>query len=95
MDCFYAAVEELDDPSLRGKPVIVGGREKRGVVSAANYIARGYGVKSAMPISQALALLCKTAVNVPGRMARYSEISKYIHENFSSLHRYCSANIIG
>lgn len=81
MDCFYAAVEVLDHPELKGKPVIVGGREKRGVVSAANYEARAYGVKSAMPISTALKL-CKKAINVPVRMSRYKEISIKIHEVF-------------
>jgi len=81
MDCFYAAVEVLDQPELRGKPVIVGGRERRGVVSAANYEARAYGVKSAMPITTALKL-CKKAINVPVRMARYKEISIKIHEIF-------------
>jgi len=81
MDCFYAAVEVLDHPEWKGKPLIVGGREKRGVVSAASYEARAYGVKSAMPISRALTL-CKTAINVPVRMARYKQVSKKIQEIF-------------
>lgn len=81
MDCFYAAVEVLDHPAYRGKPLIVGGREKRGVVSAASYEARAYGIRSAMPVSTAMTL-CKHAINVPGRMQRYKEISQQIHEIF-------------
>jgi DNA polymerase-4 len=81
MDCFYAAVEVLDNPAYRGKPLIVGGREKRGVVSAASYEARAYGVRSAMPVSTAMTL-CKHAINVPGRMSRYKEISQQIHRIF-------------
>ena len=73
MDAFYASVEQLDNPSLRGKPVIVGGRE-RGVVSAASYEARAYGVRSAMPIGQAKRL-CPQGVYVSGRMDRYHECS--------------------
>lgn len=81
MDCFYAAVEVLDHPEYRGKPLIVGGREKRGVVSAASYEARAYGIRSAMPVSTAMTL-CKHAINVPGRMSRYKEVSLLIHEIF-------------
>ena len=75
LDCFFAAVEELDDPSLRGKPVIVGGNpDRRGVVSTANYIARRYGVHSAM--SAALARrLCPHAVFLRPRFERYRELS--------------------
>ncbi len=82
MDAFYASVEELDDPALRGQSVIVGGPSaKRGVVAAANYRARSYGVHSAMPSSQALRL-CPEAVFLPPRMERYVEISHEIHEVF-------------
>ncbi len=73
MDAFYASVEQLDHPELRGKPVIVGGRE-RGVVSAASYEARKFGVHSAMPIGQARRL-CPHGVYVRGRMERYQEYS--------------------
>lgn len=78
MDCdaFYASVEKRDDPSLRDKPVIIGGG-KRGVVSTACYIARIRGVRSAMPMFQALKL-CPDAVVVKGRMSAYVEVSRQI-----------------
>jgi DNA polymerase-4 len=75
-DAFYAAVEKRDDPSLRDRPVIVGGG-KRGVVATACYIARIRGVRSAMPMFKALAL-CPDAVVVPPRMALYVEVSRAI-----------------
>ncbi len=88
MDAFYASVEKLDNPDLEGKPVIVGGDpEARGVVSAASYEARKYGVHSAMPMSQAIRL-CPRAVVLPGRMDRYCEISEQIQaifENYTSM----------
>jgi DNA polymerase-4 len=74
MDAFYASVEQRDDPSLRGKPVIVGGRSRRGVVLAASYEVRPFGVRSAMPMVQALRLAPR-AVVVPPRMDRYAEAS--------------------
>ena len=77
MDCFYAAVEALDDPGLAGRPVIVGGTSNRGVVSSASYEARAYGVRSAMPTFEAKRL-CPEGVFVHPRMSRYSEVSKNV-----------------
>lgn len=77
MDAFYASVEMLDQPELRGKPVIVGGPSNRGVVSAASYEARKYGVHSAMSIVAARKL-CPQGVFLPVRMGRYREISDQI-----------------
>jgi len=76
MDAFFASVEQMDDPSLRGKPVAVGGSH-RGVVSAASYEARRFGVRSALPMSTALRL-CPQLIVVPGRMRRYAELSHRI-----------------
>lgn len=84
MDAFFASVEELDDPSLVGKPVIVGGSEGRGVVSAANYVARTFGVNSAMPMSVALRR-CPTAIVRRPRFDRYSEVSARV---FQLLHEF-------
>ncbi len=81
MDAFYASVEQLDNPEYRGKPVIVGGG-KRGVVSAASYEARRFGVKSAMAMYKAKAL-CPEAVVTGVRMSRYKEVSKKMHEIFA------------
>jgi len=78
MDAFYAAVEQLDRPELRGKPVLVGGSPQgRGVVSTASYEARPFGCRSAMPMSQAVRL-CPHAIVVPPRMDRYAEISRHV-----------------
>lgn len=81
MDAFFTAVEVMDDPSLRGRPVIVGADPRngkgRGVVAAASYEARRYGVHSAMPISQAFRL-CPRGVYLPGRMGRYQEVSDQV-----------------
>ncbi len=82
MDAFYASVEQLDFPELRGLPVIVGGGKERGVVAACSYEARPFGVRSAMPISRALRL-CPVAVLRPVRMARYQEVSKQVFAIFA------------
>jgi DNA polymerase IV len=83
LDAFYASVEQLDDPTLRGKPVIVGGRPgDRGVVSAASYEARAFGVFSAMPLRTA-ARRCPDGVFVPGRPDRYREVSDQVMAIFA------------
>ena len=81
MDAFYASVEERDRPELMGKPLIVGGTSGRGVVAAANYVVRQFGVRSAMPIATALRL-CPQAICIPPRMARYQEVSADVFEIF-------------
>jgi DNA polymerase-4 len=77
MDAFYASVEERDRPELKGKPVIVGGTGGRGVVAAANYVVRRYGVRSAMPMREALRR-CPEAICVHPRMSRYKEVSAQV-----------------
>lgn len=81
MDAFFASVEQLDFPELRGKPIAVGGTRERGVVSAASYEARKYGVRSAMSSAQAIKL-CPQIIFVKGRFERYKEISNMMHEIF-------------
>ena len=81
MDAFYASVEQRDNPSLRGKPIAVGHAEERGVVAAASYEARRYGVRSAMSSAKAKRL-CPSLIFVRGRMDVYKEVSRQIHEIF-------------
>ncbi|MEM7193282.1 MAG: DNA polymerase IV, partial [Pseudomonadota bacterium] len=83
MDAFYAAVEQLDDPSLRGKPVLVGPNSQRGVVLTASYEARPYRVGSAMPMAKARRL-CPDAEIVPPRFDRYQEVSRTVMDVFST-----------
>jgi DNA polymerase-4 len=80
MDAFFVSVEELFDPALKGKPVVVGGRpNERGVVSAASYAARKFGVHSAMPLRTAYKM-CPQAIFVDGHMERYQEYSHKVHD---------------
>jgi DNA polymerase-4 len=81
MDAFYASVEERDRPELKGKPLIVGGTGGRGVVAAASYAVRRFGVHSAMPMREALRR-CPEAIVVHPRMARYQEISQQVFAIF-------------
>ncbi|GAB5537770.1 MAG: DNA polymerase IV [Rubricoccaceae bacterium] len=81
MDAFFASVAQRDDPSLRGRPVVVGGRSQRGVVSAASYEARRYGIRSAMPMAHARRLCPDLAVARPNGDA-YREANRRIHEVF-------------
>jgi len=82
MDAFYASVELRDRPALRGKPVCVGGRaDKRGVIAAASYEARAFGVRSAMPTAQALRL-CPELVLLPADFDKYTRVSRQIMEIF-------------
>ncbi len=83
MDAFYAAVEQLDNPELRGKPVVVGGTGIRGVVSTCSYEARVYGVRSAMPAGEAKKR-CPDCIFVPVRMNRYMSVSRSIMEILQS-----------
>ena len=82
MDAFFAAIEVLDEPSLKGKPVIIGGTTNRGVVSTASYEARRFGVHSAMPIFKAKEK-CPQGIFLPVKMERYKEVSKRIMEILS------------
>jgi nucleotidyltransferase/DNA polymerase involved in DNA repair len=82
MDAFYASVEQRDDPSLKGRPVAVGYAAKRGVVAAASYEARAFGVRSAVPASTAIRQ-CPELVFVPPRFDVYRTVSRQIHAIFS------------
>lgn len=84
MDAFFASVEQHDRPELAGKPVVVGHAGARGVVAAASYEVRTFGVRSAMPMSTALRL-CPTAVCVPPRIARYREVSQQVFAVFHQI----------
>ena len=83
MDAFYASVEQRDDPSLRGRPLVVGGPSRRGVVCAASYEARRFGIRSAMPMGRAHAL-CKELVVVPPDFARYAAVSEQVFGIFGA-----------
>ena len=91
MDAFFVSVEELSNPSLIGKPVVVGGRpQERGVVAAASYAARKFGVRSAMPLREAYRR-CPQAVFLDGRPHRYLEYSQRVRtilERFSPSSRW-------
>src|SRR5690348_1466968 len=82
MDAFYASVEQRDDPSLRGRPVVVAWRGNRSVVCAASYEARKFGVRSAMPAVRA-ERLCPQAVFVPPDFGRYRAVSRQVREIFA------------
>jgi len=84
MDAFFASVEQHDDPTLRGKPLVVGGAARRGVVAAASYEARKFGIRSAMPMAEAMRR-CRHLVVVPPRGDRYSEVSAQVFDVF---HKY-------
>ncbi len=82
LDAFYASVEQHDEPQLRGRPVLVGGRSGRGVVCACSYEARRYGIHSAMPMAKALRL-CPAAAVRPVRMERYRQFSRRVFAIFA------------
>jgi DNA polymerase-4 len=81
MDAFYASVEQRDNPDLKGKPVVVGGGTNRGVVAAASYEAREFGIRSAMPMGEAIRR-CDHLVRVKPRMSHYKDASDAIFTIF-------------
>lgn len=81
MDAFYASVEQRDNPDLKGKPVVVGGGTNRGVVAAASYEARAFGIRSAMPMAEAIRR-CAHLIRVPPRMSHYKQASVIIFAIF-------------
>lgn len=83
MDAFYASVEQRDNPDLRGKPLVVGGTTNRGVVAAASYEARKFGIRSAMPMRDAYRR-CPEVLSVRPRMSHYRAVSKQVFEIFRS-----------
>src|SRR3989441_7553246 len=83
MDAFYAAVEVREDPRLAGKPLIIGHKGRRGVVSTCSYEARPFGVRSAMPSVVAMRL-CPRAIWLPGRMGLYVEVSRRVPRLFDA-----------
>ena len=83
MDAFYASVEQRDNPDLRGRPLVVGGTTNRGVVAAASYEAREFGIRSAMPMRDAYRR-CPSLLRVRSRMSHYQKVSKQIFEIFGS-----------
>lgn len=109
MDAFYASVEQRDRPEWKGYPLVVAGDSRRGVVAAASYEARRFGIRSAMPVAQALKL-CPEIIRVPPRFSAYKEASSLIHavfhkftdkvepialdESFLDLTEYCATNDI-
>ena len=83
LDSFFVSVEILKDPSLKGKPVIVGGQNERGIVTTCTYEARKFGVHSAMPMKTAMRL-CPQAIVVPGNYSEYSRYSKWVTDIIAS-----------